>query len=100
MKIISPPFSLFRDSVSIYNTASVYEKTKRDIGGGKVSPHTPNLGTRVVIYTRHNVFIYAKKPPEIFFYKIQTPYKGVGYPPIHLLTASALSPFEYLGGVV
>jgi hypothetical protein len=28
------PLRLFWDSVSIYNTASVYEKTKRDIGGG------------------------------------------------------------------
>jgi len=50
------PLRLFGDSVSIYNTASVYEKTKRLIGGrGKVTPYTP-------IIRRRWCYIYPLSP--------------------------------------
>ena len=47
--MLLPPPRLFEDLVSFYNTASVYEKTKRAIRGGVFSTPIPRFSDGVCV---------------------------------------------------
>ena len=100
------PLRLFEDSVSFYNTASVYKKTKRGYGVGCLRPPYPDFRMGVgAIYVSPLHHSKQKRLLKIFFkkykkgfYIIHAPWGGGSPTPMHLLTASALSHLEYLGG--